>query len=104
MDEPICSSKQSHDVPEATPEPSVRKAAFPFDEGDADATLRTSDNVEFGVHRVILSLASPIFKDMFSMPQPQTGGRGTAVTGEVRGDRAIDEAFEPRGGGERGGQ
>ena len=74
MDEPICSSKQSHDVPEATPEPSVRKAAFPFDEGDADATLRTSDNVEFGVHRVILSLASPIFKDMFSMPQPQTGG------------------------------
>lgn len=56
-------------------EPSVRKAAFPFDEDDADITLWTSDNVEFRVHCqwVILSLASSVFKDMFSMPQPSTG-------------------------------
>ena len=58
---------------EAVLEPSVSKAAFPFDEDDADVTLRTSDNVEFRVHRVILSLASSVFKDMFSMPQPSLG-------------------------------
>ncbi|KAM5530301.1 hypothetical protein V8D89_016025 [Ganoderma adspersum] len=60
----------TQDIPEAVLEPSVSKAAFPFDEDDADITLRTSDNVEFRVHRVILSLASSVFKDMFSMPQP----------------------------------
>jgi hypothetical protein len=36
---------------------------------DADIILRSSDGRDFRVMKVLLSLASPIFKDMFSLPQ-----------------------------------
>ncbi|KAI1790309.1 hypothetical protein LXA43DRAFT_519572 [Ganoderma leucocontextum] len=81
------SSSSKHDIPE-TFKPSIRKATFPFDEGDADVTLRTSDNVEFRVHRVILSLASSVFKDMFSMPQPLTGENDSIPVAED--DETLD--------------
>ena len=41
----------------------------PFDDADADIILRSSDQVDFHVYKVILSKASPIFKSMFSLPQ-----------------------------------
>jgi len=37
---------------------------------DADVILRASGGEEFHAHKLILSLASPVFKDMFSVPQP----------------------------------
>ena len=42
----------------------------PFDDTRVDVILRSSDGVDFRVFRIILSLASPIFADMFSIPQP----------------------------------
>ena len=42
----------------------------PFDDADADVILRSSDQVDFHVYKVMLSKASPFFKDMFSLPQP----------------------------------
>jgi BTB/POZ domain len=42
----------------------------PFDDDDADVILRSSDRVDFLVYKVILSKASPVFKTMFSLPQP----------------------------------
>lgn len=42
----------------------------PFDDADADTILRSSDQVDFYVYRVILSKSSPFFKTMFSLPQP----------------------------------
>jgi len=36
----------------------------------ADVILRASGGKEFHVHKIILSLASPVFGDMFSVPQP----------------------------------
>lgn len=44
----------------------------PFDDADADIILRSSDRVDFMVYKVILSKASPVFKTMFSLPQPAT--------------------------------
>ncbi|KAI0318773.1 hypothetical protein OF83DRAFT_1082715 [Amylostereum chailletii] len=38
----------------------------PFDDDDADVVLRSSDGVHFRVYRVILSKASPLFKDVFA--------------------------------------
>ncbi|KAG8993634.1 hypothetical protein FRB90_000648, partial [Tulasnella sp. 427] len=35
----------------------------------------TPDSTQFVVHRIILSLASPIWKDMFSIPQPPDSGQ-----------------------------
>ncbi|EJF57228.1 hypothetical protein DICSQDRAFT_112048 [Dichomitus squalens LYAD-421 SS1] len=49
-----------------------RIASYPFNEPSADITLRTRDGVDFYVYRPILSLASPVFADMFSLPQPAT--------------------------------
>ncbi|KDQ32551.1 hypothetical protein PLEOSDRAFT_1023398, partial [Pleurotus ostreatus PC15] len=47
-------------------------ASSPFDDPDADIILQSSNNVNFHVYSVILKLASPIFRDMFSIPQPAT--------------------------------
>jgi len=44
----------------------------PFNDTDADIILRSSDRVDFIVYKVILSKASPVFKTMFSLPQPTT--------------------------------
>ncbi|KAF9494274.1 hypothetical protein BDN71DRAFT_1001434 [Pleurotus eryngii] len=47
-------------------------ASSPFDDPDTDIILRSSNNVNFHVYSVILKLVSPIFRDMFSIPQPTT--------------------------------
>ncbi|THG92564.1 hypothetical protein EW026_g8376 [Hermanssonia centrifuga] len=36
----------------------------------SDIVIRTSDNVDFHLHKAILSIASPFFNDMFTLPQP----------------------------------
>ncbi|PSR86949.1 hypothetical protein PHLCEN_2v5297 [Hermanssonia centrifuga] len=48
----------------------IKLAQAPFNIPSADAVLRTSDNVDFYVHKVILSIASPFFNDLFSLIQP----------------------------------
>ncbi|CDO73315.1 hypothetical protein BN946_scf185008.g77 [Trametes cinnabarina] len=64
-------------VPQATagdaqqPSPlQTRKAGDPFDRDDADLIIPSSDQVDFHVHRLVLSLASPVFAAMFAIPQP----------------------------------
>jgi BTB/POZ domain len=42
----------------------------PFDHKRADLILRSSDGVNFRVFKIILSLASSVFNDMFDIPQP----------------------------------
>ena len=42
---------------------------YDFDAPDADAILRSSDGKDLRVHRLILSLGSPVFQGMFSLPQ-----------------------------------
>lgn len=39
-----------------------------FDRPSADVILRSSDNVDFRVHKLILSEASPVFESMFTLP------------------------------------
>jgi len=52
---------------------------YNFDANDADVILRTplrpgSDEFkDFRIHKPILSIASTLFRDMFSLPQPATG-------------------------------
>ena len=48
----------------------VRDYGPPFDDTDADTILRSADNLDFRVYRVILSKASPVFRDMFTFPHP----------------------------------
>ncbi|KAJ7195846.1 hypothetical protein B0H12DRAFT_987374, partial [Mycena haematopus] len=44
----------------------------PFDDVDADVILRSSDDIDFHVYRLVLCLASSVFKDMFAFPQPNS--------------------------------
>ncbi|KAI9507754.1 hypothetical protein F5148DRAFT_1202454 [Russula earlei] len=46
-----------------------------LDTHNADVVLRSSDGVPFCVHKSILSMASPFFRDMFSLPQPADSER-----------------------------
>lgn len=41
-----------------------------FGTTDADVILRSADGQEFRVHKCMLSIASPVFRDMFMFPQP----------------------------------
>jgi hypothetical protein len=47
-------------------------APYDFNAPDADIVLRSSDGKELRVHRLILSLSSPVFQGMFGLPQPST--------------------------------
>jgi hypothetical protein len=51
-------------------------ASAPFDDPNADHvfTIQSSDSVQFHAHRYMLLLASPLFKDMLSLPQPTVSG------------------------------
>jgi hypothetical protein len=40
-----------------------------FDDASADLIIESSDSVQFRTYKVLLALASPVFRDMFSMPQ-----------------------------------
>jgi hypothetical protein len=54
--------------------PITTYAKAPFDKANADLILRSSDNVDFHVFKFLLSLASPFFEKMFSLPQPVENG------------------------------
>ncbi|KDQ56471.1 hypothetical protein JAAARDRAFT_208147 [Jaapia argillacea MUCL 33604] len=54
------------------PSPTETDYCDVFNHPDADIILRSSDNVHFKTFKTILSLSSPIFKDMLSIPQPPT--------------------------------
>ncbi|KAI0305970.1 hypothetical protein B0F90DRAFT_1613499, partial [Multifurca ochricompacta] len=49
---------------------SLKIAKAPFDDSRADIILRSSDSVNFRVFKIILSLASSVFADMFNIPPP----------------------------------
>lgn len=55
-------------------------ASSPFDHGRADVVLRSSDNVDFRVFRLFLSLSSPFFETLFDLPQPSEEKHGDAET------------------------
>ncbi|KAG9041275.1 hypothetical protein FS837_012474 [Tulasnella sp. UAMH 9824] len=54
----------------------------PFDASSiGDCFLRSSDGAHFKTSRVILSIASPFFRDMFALPQP--GDEASSTTSEL---------------------
>jgi len=53
-----------------SPIPVALKMSYSFDAEDADLILLSADAKEFRVHRIILSVASPVFRDMFTFPHP----------------------------------
>jgi BTB/POZ domain len=52
---------------------SATSSLEPFDVPDANIIIRSSDNVNFRVHKSLLVMTSSFFKDLFSLPQPSDG-------------------------------
>ena len=52
------------------PEAQSNSPHEPFDIPDPNIILRLSDFVNFRVHKHVLAMASPFFKDLLSLPQP----------------------------------
>ncbi|KAI0046035.1 hypothetical protein FA95DRAFT_1607251 [Auriscalpium vulgare] len=62
----MSSSENGLAVPHSLP----RDATAPFNADHADIILRSADGVDFRAHKLLLSMASPFFQAMFSLPQP----------------------------------
>lgn len=79
--------------------PAIKDASAPFDNSDADVILRSSDNVDFRVFKVLLSIASPVFKDMFKLPQAATGHNdddtkdGLPIVQMAEGSKTLETIF-----------
>ncbi|KDR80778.1 hypothetical protein GALMADRAFT_241213 [Galerina marginata CBS 339.88] len=79
-------------------------ASQPFDDPDGDVVLRTTDNVHFISYKVLLSLASLFFKDMFTHadgadPSQETydGRSCIAVQDDSDGLYQLLSWWDPRG-------
>ena len=58
-------------------------AAAPFDHAKADIILRSSDNINFRVFKLFLSLASPFFETLFDLPQPTQAGEDHEIQDDL---------------------
>jgi len=56
----------------AEAKPASAPLSTDFCADDADVIIRAAGALDFRVHKLVLSLISPIFKDMFTIPQPPT--------------------------------
>ena len=55
------------------------KFGKPFDRVDADLIIRSCDQIDFHVHKVVLGIASVVFEDMFTAPGPSPHENGQVV-------------------------
>ncbi|EIW77376.1 hypothetical protein CONPUDRAFT_129640 [Coniophora puteana RWD-64-598 SS2] len=62
---------------------------FPFTDSRADVIIRSSDNVDYRVHKYMLSFSSTCFSDMFQLPQAQ--GQNDLPVVPVTEDSAVLE-------------
>lgn len=69
---------------------STKEAAYPFNKPNATAILSSKDNVSFRVQMAILAEASPLFADMFALPQVHGGALEKATSDEVTSALAED--------------
>jgi hypothetical protein len=58
-------------------DPQICIAQAPFNDMAADVILCSYDGINFYVYKIVLALASPFFKDMFSLPQTISTGEQT---------------------------
>ena len=65
----------------------------PFDYADADVVFRSSDGVHFRLHKTILKTASPVFEEMFTLPDDPTSSGDPQVVEMVEDAATLDAVF-----------
>ena len=68
----VLSLVREHQNPQAQINPIISPLE-PSRVPDANLVLRSSDLVDFRVHKSVLALVSPFFEDLLSLPQPSDG-------------------------------
>jgi len=85
---PDMNTSQDNATTEQTSQIETQLAPAPFDDQAADIILISSDNVHFYVHKLLLSLVSPVFQTMFGLPshdkQETQDGRPCLAVAEDR--------------------
>jgi len=64
-----------------------------LDTTDADIIIRSADGRDFRAHKAILSLASPVFRDTFSIPQPPSPEPSSTPVVDVCETGKVLDAF-----------
>ncbi|KAI0664232.1 hypothetical protein C8Q70DRAFT_1049737 [Cubamyces menziesii] len=70
-----------------------RRASEPFNREDADFLIRSSDNVTFQVHRIVLALASPVLATMLTLRQPRGSDAHRPAMDVVEDSETLDAFF-----------
>ena len=66
------SSSPSMNADDSAPLISSMSIRSPFDDPDADIVIRSAEGISFRLYKVILSKASSVFRDMFTLPDGQS--------------------------------
>lgn len=81
-----------------TPIAEIRDAPFPFNKQNADVILRSSDLMDFRVHKAILAEAFITFENMFALPQREAvsgaGSESDSCSGPFKDGLPIVEMEE----------
>ncbi|KAF7975459.1 hypothetical protein HWV62_9477 [Athelia sp. TMB] len=77
--------------PRAKPPPAVEVLPI-FKEASADLIIRSSDNVSFRAHKIILSLSSLTFATMFTLPAAPTGD--TSIVDVSEGGETLQHLLQ----------
>ncbi|KIP07134.1 hypothetical protein PHLGIDRAFT_127839 [Phlebiopsis gigantea 11061_1 CR5-6] len=78
----------------ATPTPdNVPLTQHLFNSPSADVILRSSDNVDFRAHKIILAEASSILEAIFSLPQPTSATSASVSTPNSDANYLIEEGL-----------
>ncbi|KAJ7925391.1 hypothetical protein B0H13DRAFT_1975184 [Mycena leptocephala] len=92
-DEAAAAQEEVPPVQEKAPAPTgPRDAGPPFDDDDADMILRSSDLVDFRVHKLFLVKASLVFRDMISLH-----ARGPLSSSSSSPNVTYPDALSPTG-------
>ncbi|KAI0690284.1 hypothetical protein C8T65DRAFT_101247 [Cerioporus squamosus] len=59
---------------------SLKRKRSPFDGADADIIFRSADGEDFHLYKVILAKASPVFRGMLTLPDPERRGEPQVVS------------------------
>jgi hypothetical protein len=88
MSDATSSDQESDPAQLSAPEDAIKAAGSPFNNkrGDADAVLRSSDKVEFFVHKEILSLSFTVFDKLLRLPGDKD---------DIRDDLPVVQLDEP---------
>ncbi|KAJ7476277.1 hypothetical protein B0H11DRAFT_1308745 [Mycena galericulata] len=85
MSSPAPNNVDSNPLPFVPTQPFTKAAG-------ADAILRSFDGADFYIHRVILSLVSPVFETMFSLPQTELSP-AVPIIDVQEGSATLDRAL-----------